>query len=456
MSLQTKDDDNCKLSMKERLGYGVGDFASNMMYAPLHSFVSYFFTDIAGIGAGVVGTIMLLSRLLDGVSDLIVGVAMEKIKSKHGKARPWLLWWCIPYAISLVLLFTAPDFSMTGKIVYAFLVYNLAATVTFTAINLPFGSLAAMMTRNQKERGYLNVSKMFFAYLGQLVVNMATLPLVSYFGDDKKAWIITFSIYGALSVFFFLVTFFSTKERVVDNKKEKGENTKIKDALKSLIHNKYWMILVLVFFLFNFGKALIAVNVYYAQYIMHDTSLVGTLSLFQTGASFVTFACTAKLIQKTDKQKIAMGGVLTLFAGYALVILAPTNYTMLYVTSAIKGVGNAAICGVMYGMLADTVEYNEWKSGIRAEGLVFSANSIGIKIGTGLGAATLGWILAYFGYVSHSDVQPQLAIDGIRVLFLYVPLFVYGILAIVLKFYKLDQEYDTVIEELEKRKGGAA
>lgn len=250
METKMKENDNCELSMKERLGYGVGDFASNMMYAPLHSFVNYFFTDIAGIGAGIVGTIMLLSRLLDGVSDLIVGVLMEKIKSKHGKAKPWLLWWCAPYAISLVLLFTAPEFSMTGKIIYAFLVYNLAATVTFTAINLPFGSLAAMMTRNQKERGYLNISKMFFAYLGQLVINMATLPLVAYFGDNKAAWQITFSIYGVLSVIFFLVTFFTTKERVVDEHQKKGESTNIKAALKGLIRNKYW--LILGFFL-NFG-----------------------------------------------------------------------------------------------------------------------------------------------------------------------------------------------------------
>lgn len=452
MEPNLKENDNCPLSMKERLGYGVGDFASNMMYGPLHSFVNYFFTDIAGISSAVVGTIMLLSRILDGFSDLAIGVLMEKIKSRHGKARPWLLWWCVPFAVTLVLLFSAPDFSMTGKIVYAFLIYNIATTLVFTAINLPFGALAAMMTRNQKERGYLNISKMFFAYLGQLVVNMATLPLVAYFGDDRRAWQITFSIYGILSIIFFLVTFFSTKERVKDETAERGEKTDIKAALKGLVRNKYWLILIVVFFLFNFGKALIAVNVYYARYIMNDTALVGSLSMYQTIASFATFACTVKLIQKTDKQKIAMGGVILSFIGYALVILAPTNYTMLYFTSAIKGVGNAALCGVMYGMLADTVEYNEWKTGIRAEGLVFSANSIGIKIGTGFGAASLGWILAFFGYVSKSNVQPELAIQGIRVMFLYVPLVVYAILAVILTFYKLDREYDTVIADLEKRR----
>lgn len=448
------ENENCTLSMKERIGYGVGDFASNMMYAPLHSFVSFFLTDIAGIGAGIVGTIMLVSRLLDGGSDLVVGVLMEKIRSKHGKARPWLLWWCVPYAISLILLFTAPDFSMTGKIIYAFLVYNLAATVTFTAINLPFGALAAMMTRNQRERGYLNVSKMFFAYVGQLLVNVATLPLVAYFGNDKRAWQITFCIYGLLSVIFFLITFFSTKERVRDENAEKGEKTNIKRALKSLVKNKYWLILVAVFFLFNFGKALIGVNVYYAKYVMNDDSIVGTLSFFQIGASLVTFLCTAQLLKMMNKQKIAMLGVIISFIGYAMVLFAPTSYAMLYISSVVKGVGNAALCGVMYGMLADTVEYNEWKSGIRAEGLVFSANSIGIKIGTGLGAAALGWILAFFGYVSSGAAQPASAVFGVKVMFLYVPLAVYGILAVVMRFYKLDEEYDQVVKELADRKRG--
>ena len=150
--------ENRSLHMKERIGYGMGDFANNVMYTPVNSFFTYFLTNIAGLGAGVVGTILLISRLLDGVSDLIVGSFMEKIHSKHGKARPWLLWWCIPFAVSLVLMFTAPDFGTTGKIVYAFLTYNLAVTVVYTAINLPFGSLAALMTKNQTERGYLNIS----------------------------------------------------------------------------------------------------------------------------------------------------------------------------------------------------------------------------------------------------------------------------------------------------------
>ena len=445
--------ENRSLHMKERIGYGVGDFANNMMYTPVNSFFTYFLTNVAGLGAGVVGTILLLSRLLDGVSDLIVGSVMEKIHSKHGKARPWLLWWCIPFAVSLVLMFTAPDFGTTGKIVYAFLTYNLAVTVVYTAINLPFGSLAALMTKNQTERGYLNISKMVFAFGGGMVVNAETLPLVKFFGNDSSAWQKTFLIYGVIAIIFFLIVFFSTKEAVTEEAKKVAaeEKVNIPQALKSLVKNKYWMILLAIFFLNSVVNAFIGVNVYYAQYIMSDDSLVGNLSIFQNIASFAAFAVCTGIIRKVGKQKIAISGVAISFIGYAMVLLNPTSYPILYTAAVIKGVGNAAISGVMYGMLADTVEYNDWKSGIRAEGLVFSANSIGQKIGSGIGSAVLGWVLAAFGFVSSSAAQPASAISGIRVIFLYVPLVVFAIMFIILLFYKLDKEYGHIVADLEKR-----
>lgn len=218
-----------------------------------------------------------------------------------------------------------------------------------------------------------------------------------------------------------------------------------------MIKNKYWIQLLLIFFLNSTVNAFIGVNVYYAQYIMDDTTLVGTLSLFQNIASFAAFAVCTVIIRKIGKQKIAVGGVAISFIGYAMVLVNPTSYMILYTAAVVKGVGNAALSGVMYGMLADTVEYNDWKSGIRAEGLVFSANSIGQKIGSGIGSAVLMWVLEAFGFISSSTVQSESAINGIRVIFLYVPLAVFAIMFIILLFYKLDREYDGIIADLQKR-----
>lgn len=445
--------ENRSLHLKERIGYGIGDFANNMMFTPVNSFFTYFLTNVAGIGAGVVGTILLLSRLLDGISDLIVGACMEKIHSKHGKARPWLLWWCVPFAVSLVLMFSAPDFGMTGKIVYAFLTYNLAVTIVYTAINLPFGSLAALMTKNQTERGYLNISKMVFAFGGGMVVNAATLPLVRFFGSDSLAWMKTFIIYGIVAIILFLVVFFSTRETVMEEAKKNHsvEDVKIFKAVKSLLKNKYWLILLAIFFFNSVVNAFIGVNVFYAEFIMGNDNLVGNLSIFQNIASFAAFAVCTAIIRKVGKQKIAISGVAISFIGYAMVLINPTSYTILYTAAVIKGIGNASLSGVMYGMLADTVEYNDWRSKIRAEGLVFSANSIGQKIGSGIGSAILGWVLAAFGFVSSSTVQPDSAINGIRVIFLYVPIVVFAIMFVILLFYKLDKQYKDIVEDLEKR-----
>lgn len=351
-------------------------------------------------------------------------------------------------------MFSAPDLGPAGKLVYAFLTYNLAVTIVYTAINLPFGSLAALMTKNQTERGYLNISKMVFAFGGGMVVNAATLPLVEFFGNDAVAWQKTFLIYGIVAIVLFLTVFFTTKEAVTETAEESGkvEKVNIKDALISLLKNKYWIQLLVIFFLNSTVNAFIGVNVYYAQYIMEDTTLVGTLSLFQNIASFAAFAVCTVIIRKVGKQKIALGGVAISFMGYAMVLLNPMNYGVLYAAAVVKGVGNAALSGVMYGMLADTVEYNDWRSGIRAEGLVFSANSIGQKVGSGIGSAVLGWVLAAFGFISSSATQPVSAINGIRVIFLYVPLVVFAAMFIVLLFYKLDKEYAGIVDELGKRR----
>lgn len=195
-----------------------------------------------------------------------------------------------------------------------------------------------------------------------------------------------------MAIVLFLTVFFTRKEAVTETAEENGkvEKVNIKDALISLLKNKYWIQLLVIFFLNSTVNAFIGVNVYYAQYIMEETTLVGTLSLFQNIASFVAFAVCTVIIRKVGKQKIAIS-----FIGYARVLLNPTNYAILYVAAVIKGVGNAALSSVMYGMLADTVEYNDWRSGIRAEGLVFSANSIGQKVGSGIGSAVLGWVLLW-------------------------------------------------------------
>ena len=433
-------DENATLDLKERAAYGVGDFANNMMFAPVNSFMTYFLTNVAGINAGIVGTILLISRIFDGFTDLGVGVLMEKFRSKDGKARPWL--------------FTAPDIGMRGKIIYAFITYNLAVTIMYTAINLPFGSLAAMMTRNQYERGVLNISKMIFAFSGGLFINMATLPMVEFFGGGARGWQLTFVVFATIAVVLYLVTYRFTKERVgvTEEGTVKKEEVDIKKALKALLKNKYWVLLLVIFFFSSISNALTGVNVYYCEYILNKPGLIAAFSLYSTIASLATFACLSFFVKKFGKRNTALGGTIISLVACLLLLIAPTNLGMIYFTLLLKGVGNAAVAGTTYGMLADTIEYSEWHSGIRAEGLVFSANSIGSKIGSGIGAAALGWGLAFAGFISSSATQSQGALDGISFMFIVVPIILFAIQIIGLLMYKLDKEYDGIINELNMRK----
>ncbi|WP_245996258.1 MFS transporter [Paenibacillus taihuensis] len=174
------------------------------------TFLTYFYTDVAGVAAATVGTILLISRILDGVIDIGMGVAMDKTKSKRGKARLWLLWMAIPFAISAVLLFTMPDLGTTGKIIYIFITYNLV-NIIYTSINMPCGALNSLITQNQYERSILNIFRMLMAMIGAIVVSTVTTPIVEALGDGRQGWQYTFMIYGAIAAVLFFITFRSTK-----------------------------------------------------------------------------------------------------------------------------------------------------------------------------------------------------------------------------------------------------
>lgn len=206
----------------ERFSYGCGDFGCNIIYTSMTAFLLFYYTDYAGVSAAAVGTIMLVSRVFDGISDIIMGVIVDRTKSRFGKARPWLLRMCIPFAVSGILLFSVPTgWAQTPKLVYVFITYNLASTIIYTAINVPYSTLNALMTQDPYERSVLSIFRNLLATAGTLIINTFTLPLVEFFGNNASAWTKTFCVLGLLSVVAFLINFFGTKERVKRWKKRK-------------------------------------------------------------------------------------------------------------------------------------------------------------------------------------------------------------------------------------------
>ncbi|NFR37415.1 MFS transporter [Clostridium sporogenes] len=443
------------INFSEKLGYGLGDFACNLVWNSLSMFILYFYTDVMGMRAAIISTLMLVVRIIAGFMDIASGIVVDKTKTKYGKARPWILWMAIPFGISTILLFSIPNIGESGKLVYVVMTYVLL-NVIYTAINIPYGVLNSLMTQDQNERSEINIYRMFCSTAGSLCVSALVLPLVSLFGGGQEAWIITFAIFGIVATFMFFVTFKTTKERVTAVNEEKSQNISFKDGMKALIENEYWIIIVLLLVVLFMNLGIMGGSmIYYAQYILNDKKLVGGLSIAQNIPTLIVMLSIAMpLIKKYGKRNTAILGSIIFILGSLFALIDLTSVKLIYISIIVKGIGNALISATVFALLADTIEYGEWKTNVRTEGLVYSAGNFGLKIGIGLGTAIVGWLLAFSNYNGSSTTQADTAINAINILFIWLPMILSGVQIILLKFYKLDKIYANIISDLEKRKIG--
>ena len=439
----------------ERFAYGCGDFGCNIIYTAMSAFLLFYYTDYAGVNAAAVGTIMLVSRIFDGISDIIMGMIVDRTKSKYGKARVWILRVCVPFALAGVLLFSVPTtLGTTAKLVYVFITYNLVSTVVYTAINVPYSSLNALMTQNPYERSVLSIFRNLLATAGTLTINMVTLPLVEFFGDNAAAWTKTFCILGLLAIVAFLLTFIGTKERVHAVAELNGEMDKITllEGVKSLFANKYWIMMTCVLALFFLYYAINGgTTVYYAKDILEDKNLVSTINGIYNAIQIVAMFFIAGLVKKYGKRNVFSLGLILAAIGMLILEFGGSTMPVIIISSLIRGIGNACGGATMWAMVSDTIDYGEWKTGHRTEGLVNSACSFGYKIGNGIGSALLGIIIQIGGYVGDATVQSSSALFSIRLCFTWIPLAVFAACFIILRFYHLDDEFEGIISDLHKR-----
>lgn len=444
----------------ERFSYGCGDFGCNIIYTAMSAFLMIYYTDYAGVNALAVGTIMMVSRIFDGVSDIIMGILVDRTKSRFGKARPWLLRMCVPFAVSGVLLFSVPiSWAATPKLVYVFITYNLVSTIIYTAINVPYSALNALMTQDPYERSVLSIFRNLLATAGTLTINLCTLPLVEYFGDNASAWTKTFCVLGLLAVVAFLINFFGTKERVrpsgtAQNKNagQKTADVPIMTGIKALFQNKYWIMmtgmLALFFLMYSVNGG---ATVYYAKDILGDRNLVGTINGIFNIVQIAGMFFIAMLVKKYGKRNVFSIGLILDIIGMLILNFSNGMMGMIVVSSVIRGVGNACGGATMWAMVSDTIDYGEWKTGVRTEGLVNSACSFGYKIGNGIGSALLGLILEIGGYIGEAATQTASALTSIRVCFVWIPIVVYIAGLIIMKFYHLDEEFAGIMKDLKER-----
>lgn len=449
--------DDVKVSLWEKVAYGGGDTACNISLGVINSLVTLFYTDYVGVSVGIVGMVMLLSRVFDGFSDVAMGFITEKVNSKWGKARPWILWTSVPYFISTVALFLVPSgASDIYQFIYIFVTYNLVTTVIYTALNLPYSVLGSLMTRNQHERAVIAMFRMGMSPFGKILAVTFTMPLIKYFGNDQTAWIKVISMWSAVAFILLIICFLFCKERVqVVAKKE--EKIELKKGIKALLQNKYWIFCLALWALMNIHNAVIGMTLpYYCKYILLDDGWV--YSVLYTTEFLIfgigSFSCSL-LLKKMTKRDIAMYGAVIAVLGQLILFFNPTSLATVITSIIIRSIGVSTLFAVIFGMLADTVEYGQWKTHTRYEGLIFSSASLGSKVGPGLMTALVGALLSFAGYISTTSgvsvQQPESAKNMILLLYQWVPIGVWLTVGIILYFYKLDLIYDDIMLELKER-----
>ncbi|MBK6962442.1 MAG: MFS transporter [Bacteroidales bacterium] len=441
-----------KLSVKEKIGYSLGDTASHFVWDMVGFWLLFFYTDVYGISAAAAGTIMLIARFWDMAIDPVIGIVSDRTNTRWGKFRPYILFGAIPYAVLAILTFTTPNFGEVGKIIYAGATYVLLMTA-YALINLPYSALGAVMTDDTYERAGLNTYRFIAGFGGQFIVTGLALTLAEFFGGGDKArgFQYTVFLFAGLSLIFFFITFKTTRERVQPPKEQVNS---LKEDVKNLFQNKAWIILALVgiisFIMFAMQNAAIA---YYFKYYLGRENNVQWFNVIGTVALIVALPLSKPLAKRFGNRNVFIGSSLISGVFFILIYIAGINDLItIYVFNILAKMAYAPAVPLLWTMIADSADYGEWTTGRRATGLYFSAAVFAQKAGWGIGAAIAGWILAASGFIPNV-IQNDTAITGIKLLVSVIPGILYMSCALFMIFYKIDAKTTTLMKkDLEARR----
>ena len=456
-----------EVSLKEKIGYGLGDAASSMFWKIFSFYLAIFYTDIFGVSAVAAGTMFLVTRIWDTANDPIMGIIGDRTNTRWGKFRPYLLWGAIPFGILGILLFTTPNFDTTGRLVYAYITYTFMM-MAYTAVNVPYASLLGVMTANTNDRTTLASYRMVFAFGGSLLVVAIYQPLVDFFKSVvtvEAAYQLTMVVIGAIAVFFFFLTFSWTKERI---KPPKSQQNSLKEDFKNLLANVPWFVLLgagVMTLIFNSVRDGVAMY-YFKYYIVDDTAvaiskMTFTFSTlyFLVGQAFnmvgvIMAKPVSALLGKRKTFMLAMIGAAVFSSMFYF--CNKDNVALVYVLQSVTSFCAGIIFPLLWSMYADTADYSEWKTGRRATGLVFSASSMSQKLGWTLGGSITLWLLGFYGFQANVEQTPE-TIEGIKYMLSFFPALGAFLSALFMYFYKLDDNTLKIIEtELKQRRDAEA
>jgi glycoside/pentoside/hexuronide:cation symporter, GPH family len=501
-----------RIPFREKLAYGFGDLASCLYWQTFMVYLMIFYTDVFGISAGIVGTLLLVARIWDGVNDPMMGAIADRTKTRWGHFRPYFIWMSLPLALLGFLTFTSPDLvfvhpTTTVKVIWAFCTYNILM-MAYTAINIPYTALLGVISPNAVDRTTVSSIKFIFAFGAGAIISYFLMPAVQYFGGTKEwvahngekiaawiaqnpatntinnnpemlhrvqvGWSVSFAVIGVLAMIFFFIVFIGTKERVAP---PAGQKNDLRKDLKNLLTNGPWFALLgvtIAYVLFTAIRSTASAH-YFKYFVDYDSNGLSTVVYPFIGAKTYDFEHLVSLFN-TVGQIASIAGLLFLpfmvaFIGKkssfltmmllsmictgAFYLLGPKDTFMMLILQVAGSLGGGPLAALLWAMYADTADYSDWKNGRRATGLVFSASTMSQKCGWAVAAFFVGWMLDIFGFVAN-QVQNVEVTQNLRLMMSLIPI-IFGALSIgILSFYPLNEKKMKAIDDELKTRNGAA
>ena len=417
-----------------KIGYGSGDIAGNVVYAFLTFFVMIYLTDTIGLNPGIIGTLMAVAKIFDGFSDVIFGSLIDKTKTKMGKARPWMLWPYLGCGVCLFAIFAIPtSWGQTAQYAFFFIFYVMLNAGFYTANNIAYSALTALVTKNENERVQLGSLRFVFAFTTSTIIQAITFGLVAHFGNTAAAWRIVALIYVIIGIISNTISVLSVKELPVDELDETDdkniqavmEKYSLRDAARLLIKNKYYLLILGVYLLTQLYSAFTGVGTYYMTYVLGNKDLMGNFATALNIPMIIGLLIVPTLVAK-------LGGMYKInYRGYALATVARIlvivaaymgSVPMMLVFTAVASLGMCPLQGDLNAVIASASDYTYLTTGKRIDGTMYSCTSLGVKIGGGLGTAISGWLLAAAGFIQGGEaVQPDSVISMLNVMYLWLP-----------------------------------
>lgn len=440
------------LKWYQKVAYGSGDLAANCSYGLVSSFILLYLTGTMGLNSGIIGTLMLASKFLDGISDVIFGTLIDRTHSKLGKARPWMLYGQVGLSVCLFLLFAVPAADTTVQYIYFFVVYTALNAVFFTANNIAYASLVALITKNNNERVQLGSIRFMFAVVTNIVMGFAVTGMVEKFGGGAAGWRTTALIFAIIALVVNTISCLAVKELPEDELADELAAKKTKNAdddklsfgetVKILVHNKYYLLILAIYLVYYIMSNLTTgAGAFCATYYWGDGSLLGTFSMMKMFPVIIALALAPGLVKKFGSmQKVNFWGYLvSSVLGIPMIYFAAQkNVKMFLLLMFIKGIFAGMLSGSLNALIAEISGYTTRTTGKRMDGMMFSCSSLGVKVGGGIGTAAVGWLLELGGFVGTAAVQSDGAITMIFNLYITFPVIMGVIITVLLAFLDVE------------------